>query len=71
MATTTALPLSAAGEKAAAGPKGPSFFKTVLDALIAARRRQAERELARHVGFSGKMTDEIERRMNAALSDGF
>lgn len=68
MATTTALPYSAAGASAPAGKTGVSFFRAIGKALVDARRRQAERELARHVGFTDKLTDEIERKMTASLS---
>jgi hypothetical protein len=44
--------------------KGKGFFARVFDALIVARQRDAEREIARYIaGSGGKFTDETEREI--------
>ncbi len=44
--------------------KGKGLFARVIDALIVARRRDAEREIARYIaGTGGKFTDETEREI--------
>ncbi|MFA6264370.1 MAG: hypothetical protein WC670_01465 [Pseudolabrys sp.] len=48
---------------AVAAPKR-GFFARVLDSLMAARMRQAEREVARYIAETGgKFTDESEREI--------
>jgi hypothetical protein len=42
----------------------PSFFGWLLTAMMAARTRQAEREITRYLGTTGgKFTDEAEREI--------
>ncbi len=42
----------------------PSFFSRVVGAMMLARTRQAEREIARYLhGTGGKFTDEAEREI--------
>jgi len=42
----------------------PGFFRRLLDGLMAARTRQAEREIAKYVeGIGGRFTDETEREI--------
>ena len=42
----------------------PSFFSWLFTAMMAARTRQAEREIARYLqGAGGKFTDEAEREI--------
>ena len=44
--------------------KGKGLLARVFDALIVARQRDAEREIARYVaGSGGKFTDETEREI--------
>jgi hypothetical protein len=44
--------------------KGKGLFARAFDALIVARQRDAEREIARYVaGSGGKFTDETEREI--------
>lgn len=57
MSAITYTPKSIAGTpKAAAKPAEPAkgFFARLLDAVIAARTEQAERELARYVQLHGR-----------------
>jgi hypothetical protein len=43
---------------------GPGFFSRMHAAIVAARVRQAEREIARYLGGNGgKFTDEAEREI--------
>lgn len=43
---------------------GPGFFARVLAQIVAARQRQAEREVARYLSDTGgKFTDEAEREI--------
>ena len=58
MATIT---YGTATPSAAAAPKRKSFFARVMDALMEARFRQAEREIAR---FRHLMPDELEQAGN-------
>ena len=45
-------------------PAKRGFFSRMLDAMMAARMRQAEREVAQYVAYSGgKFTDETEREI--------
>jgi len=47
-----------------AAPKKPGLFRRMLDAMVEARTRQAEREIARYLGGPGaKFTDEAEREI--------
>ena len=47
-----------------AAPARKSFFSRFLEALAAARQRDAEREIARFLaGSGGKFTDETEREI--------
>ena len=42
----------------------PGFFRRILDAMVAARLRQAEREIAHYLADTGgKFTDEAEREI--------
>jgi hypothetical protein len=48
----------------AAAPKRAGLFRRLVDALVEARTRQAEREIARYLGGSNvKFTDEAEREI--------
>jgi len=48
----------------AAAPERPGLFRRLVEALVAARTRQAEREIARYLGgASAKFTDEAEREI--------
>lgn len=65
MAYTTVLPRYAGSDetKVAAAPRR-GFFTRVLDAMMAARMRQAEREIAHYLADTGgKFTDESEREI--------
>jgi hypothetical protein len=47
-----------------ATPEKPGVFRRLIDALVAARTRQVEREIARYLGGSNaKFTDEAEREI--------
>jgi hypothetical protein len=47
-----------------AAPAKPSLFSRLIDALMVARSRAAEREIARYLrGNGGKFTDESEREI--------
>ena len=44
--------------------RGPSFWRMLIAALMEARQRQADREIARYLAASGgKITDEAEREI--------
>ena len=48
----------------AATPRGPGLMRRVLDRLMAARMRQAEREIAAFLeAGGGRFTDETEREI--------
>ncbi len=43
----------------------PGFFRRFLNAMMVARQRQAEREIARYVEtLGGKFTDSVEREIS-------
>jgi len=47
-----------------AARKTPGFFRRLFDAMVEARHRQVEREIARYLGGSNaKFTDEAEREI--------
>ncbi|MCF8476460.1 MAG: hypothetical protein K9G60_05485 [Pseudolabrys sp.] len=53
-----------ATEAPAKAPAKRGFFSRVLDQMMAARMRQAEREVARYLADTGgKFTDEAEREI--------
>lgn len=65
MAYTSVAPrdLAYVDAKVAAAPKR-GFFARLLDAMMAARMRQAEREIANYLAETGgKFTDETEREI--------
>lgn len=41
----------------------PGFWARLYSAMVAARTRQAEREIARYLGNGSKFTDEAEREI--------
>lgn len=41
----------------------PGFWRRVLDRLIEAQHRRAEREIARYIHLSGSFTDSVEREI--------
>jgi hypothetical protein len=51
-----------------AKPANHSVFRRFYDALIQARMRQAEREVARYVAMRGKFTDTVEREIERRLA---
>lgn len=60
---TVSVPHDAEYARAAA-PKKPGLFRRVVDALVEARTRQVEREIARYLGgANAKFTDEAEREI--------
>jgi hypothetical protein len=62
-ARTVSVPHDLARAPAAAS-KRPGLFRRLVDALVEARTRQAEREIARYLGGSdAKFTDEAEREI--------
>ena len=57
---------SDAGETLA--PRQRGFWKTLLQALMESRQRQAEREVEHFIQrYGGRMTDEVERRIEQHL----
>ena len=49
----------------------PGFFKRVLKAMVEARQRQAEREIAQYLAMTGgKLTDDIERTIERRFLKG-
>lgn len=68
LTSTIGLPTASAPTGA---PLGKGFLRIFFSALIESRRRQAEAEIARHIGFSDKMTDDMERKLsNAFMKSG-
>jgi hypothetical protein len=64
MAYTTALPRYAGTTESKAAAPRRTFFTRVLDAMMASRMRQAEREIAHYLADTGgKFTDESEREI--------
>jgi hypothetical protein len=50
-------------------PAKPGIFHRILDALVEARTRQAEREIARYLATTqGKFTDQVERDIERRLA---
>jgi hypothetical protein len=47
-----------------------SILARAYDAIVAAQRRRAEREIARYLATRGPLTDEIEREIMRRLSGG-
>lgn len=63
MAYTSVAPRALAYPENAATPRR-GFFSRIIDALMAARLRQAEREIAHYLADTGgKFTDESEREI--------
>lgn len=56
----------AAAEDARAAA-GASLWRRLLEAMMEARQRQAEREIAYHLRHMEVLTDDVERRMTDAL----
>jgi len=49
----------------------PGLFRRLLDRFLTWRQRQVEQDIAIRLGLtSGRLTDEIERRMNERLLGG-
>ncbi|MBL8587407.1 MAG: hypothetical protein JNK46_02665 [Methylobacteriaceae bacterium] len=74
MALATAYPVAAAtvrdaprAEARPAAPARPGFFRSLLDAMVESRRRQADAEIARLIGRNGRLTDEIERKIGERM----
>jgi hypothetical protein len=47
--------------------KKPGLFRRVVDAMVVARARQVEREIAHYLGANAKFTDEAEREIERRL----
>jgi hypothetical protein len=53
------------------GERKPGLFRRLLDAMKAARMRDAEREIARYLAANGhRLTDETEREIERRMLDG-
>ena len=64
MAYTSTAPRDLAYAKPAPSKARVGFFRRMLDAMMAARLRQAEREIATYLADTGgKFTDEAEREI--------
>jgi hypothetical protein len=64
MAYTTVLPRYAGSTEAKVAAPRRSFFTRLLDAMMASRLHQAEREIAHYLADTGgKFTDESEREI--------
>jgi len=51
--------------------RAAGIWKRFLNALMESRQRQAEREVARYIHLNGgKLTDDIERRIEQRLMHG-
>jgi methylphosphotriester-DNA--protein-cysteine methyltransferase len=47
----------------------PSLIRRLVDAIVLARQRRADREIAQHFGLSGgRLTDDIERRISEHIT---
>lgn len=70
MAFITGVVSSTSGIPATAAPRR-SFFRRVLDAMVEARQRHAEREIAQYLTMTGgKLTDDIERTIERRFLRG-
>jgi hypothetical protein len=64
MAYTSTAPRDLAYAKPTPSKPRVGFFRRILDAMMAARLRQAEREIATYLADTGgKFTDEAEREI--------
>lgn len=64
MAYTSTAPRDLAYAQPAPSKPRVGFFRRILDAMMAARLRQAEREIATYLADTGgKFTDEAEREI--------
>jgi hypothetical protein len=72
MSTLTYADASLAAADAAAEPKPTRtpFLTRLLDAIVAAQQRRAEREIGRYLAMRGPLTDEVEREIMRRLSGG-
>ena len=62
--TAIETPAKAQSKAPAKAPSKRGFFSRMLDQMMAARMRQAEREVARYLADTGgKFTDEAEREI--------
>jgi len=55
-------------EAADAKPARKPFWTRIMDALVTAQQRRAEREIARYLATRGPLTDEVEREIMRRLS---
>lgn len=59
------------GRHSGATSKRPNLLRRFYDAVMQARQKQANRELAQFlIRSGGRLTDDIEREMNQRLSRG-
>ena len=59
------------GRRTGATIEKPNLLRRIYDAVMEARQRQANRELAQYlVRSGGRLTDDIEREMTQRLSRG-
>lgn len=68
MARYAPLTFDAAVAAPAKTKSSPGFGRRIYDALVRARTRQAEREVARYLEMHGKLTDNVEREIERRVT---